>query len=316
LFSLTKPSPVVLKSHNQISNTLSDSIQEVRGDCEATFFGIADTWVPDYRCFPGGLAISAQIQASKFITDGVPVSQKLRFDTLTKPPEDKKDPGNTYDTNYKNKETDVGIAIATEWQERVANTKGGIAVALRNEVVFRNHETCKDFKGYFISECGWKEKHTFQSKRCPGARIHLLYKNRSVMLVINSPGLAFHPEFYSDIQEEILYLCSILRCALRRQDWKDKNIKCNFEEQEGILAPLVSQRLKILGLDGHDRSHILKYLYVYGDTRKLIFTGQLDNLRRTTRVTSIVTSSWIRTSVSFSIIILFQKLCLTLMEQL
>lgn len=296
---------------------MSESIQEVRGDCEAIFLGLAATWQTDTLCFPGGKqAFSAQIQAVEFIIDGVPVSQKNHFNILTKPPKDKKDPGNAYDINYNNEETDEGIAIATEWQERVANTKGGIAVALRNEVVFRNHETCNDFMEYFISECGWKEKHTFQLKRKAGARIHLLYKNSSVMLVINSPGLAFHPDINADIQEEILYLSSILRRALRLQNWKDKNIKCSFEEQEGILAPLVSQRLKILGLNGHDRSHILKYLYVHGETREQLFTGQLDNLRRTTRVTSIDTSSWIRTSVSFSFIILFQKLCLTLMEQL
>ncbi|GFH58724.1 predicted protein [Chaetoceros tenuissimus] len=129
----------VTETHNQISNTMSESIKEVCGDRKATFFGVGDTWVPDYSCFPSGLAVSAQVQASEFIMDRVPVSQKLRFDILAKPPEDKKDPGDAYDINYNNEETDKGIAIGTEWQERVANTKGGIAVVLRNEVVFRNH---------------------------------------------------------------------------------------------------------------------------------------------------------------------------------
>ncbi|GFH52944.1 predicted protein [Chaetoceros tenuissimus] len=95
----------VTETHNKISNTMSESMKEVLGGRNATFFKVGDTWVPDYSCFPNGVAVSAQVQASKFIMDGVPVSQKHRFDILSKPPEDKKDPGDAYDINYNNKET-------------------------------------------------------------------------------------------------------------------------------------------------------------------------------------------------------------------
>lgn len=269
---------------------------------KGTFCGCANTWKTDDKCFPGGSqAFSAQIMMSKYATDGVPVGQKENhFDLLEREPENKDDPDSPYCTSYGSEERKVGIQKAWDWQHKVANTEGGIAMGLLNGVLFEEHERCKDLKEYLTKECGWEEKHIFRVQK---AQISLLSKNKSVILVTNAPGLAFDPRINARIQEEILFLFSILHTVLRRQKWKENTFEHNFDPKEGILVHLVSQRLKLLCVGGYYRSHFLKYFFIYGELRNRLFSGEIDNLYRTTRVTSLRGDSYIRTWVSSVVII-------------
>jgi hypothetical protein len=282
-----------------------EAIGKELGKLEGIFCGCADTWKTDDSCFPGGSqAFSAQIMMSKYATDGAPVGQKENhFEPLADCPQNKKFPDHPYCIAFGPEERKVGIQIVWEWQHKVSNTKGGIVMGLLNGVLFEKHESCKDLKEYLTKECGWEEKHIFQSKRVDSAQISLVSKNKSVILVTNSPGLAFDPRFNARIQEEILFHFSILHTVLRRQKWKDKTFKYNFDQEEGILVPLVSQRLKLLCVGRYYHSHFLKYFFLYGLLQQRLFSGEIDNLYRTTRVTSLRGDSYIRTSVSLVVII-------------
>ena len=284
-------------SHDDTSADMKSDINEATVNVKMNMKAGLRTWIPDEKCLSnnGKNYRSVHVDVMNYIVGLTPINEKDVKDTLPDPPRTKLVEGEAYCTNYSQSETQEGLDIVTQVQKVIADTEGDISVMYFNSVVTK-HTKYYNLVDFLIERHHWSVWRVYVSQN--GAKVFILHKNESVILLLNSSCRAFNPLLCDDLQEDILSFVEIVRSALGGLEWKDEVGKIETNRENGSEVTLLSQRLKLMGVGQYFRSQLMHKNFVPDDVRPN-YLLEYNNLQTTERVTTNPQMCYVRTSVSF-----------------